>query len=151
MPKLALALAKNLSPKEETETSAGGAAGETDDSDQSAGDETAVQLGGGPTPSHQKVSDQEGGRIPLQETSEVSAPEGGITERDDDYEGSGYTGAAADIERLLNRIAEDSVTTDLERQRTEELTELAQSISYGDIHDGVKQDGTLGLLLSAMT
>ena len=125
--------------EEETETSAGGAAGETDDSDQSAGDETAVQLGGGPTPSHQKVSDQEGGRIPLQETSEVSAPEGGTSERDDDYEGSGYTGAAADIERLLNRIAEDSVTTDLERQRTEELTELAQSISYGDIHDGVNK------------
>ena len=59
----------------------------------------------------------------------MSAPEGGTSERDDDYEDSGYTGAAADIERLLNRIAEDSVTTDLERQRTEELTELAQSIS----------------------
>ena len=69
----------------------------------------------------------------------MSAPEGGTSERDDDYEGSGYTGAAADIERLLNRIAEDSVTTDLERQRTEELTELAQSISYGDIHDGVNK------------
>lgn len=105
MPKLALALAEEPESEEETETSAGGAAGETDDSDQSAGDETAVQLGGGPTPSHQKVSDQEGGRIPLQETSEVSAPEGGTSERDDDYEGSGYTGAAADIERLLNRIA----------------------------------------------
>ena len=89
--------------------------------------------------SHQTVSDQEGDRIPLQETSEVSAPEGGNTERDDSYEGAGYTGAAADIERLLNRIAEDSVTTELERQRTEELTELAQSISYGDIHDGVRK------------
>lgn len=89
--------------------------------------------------SHQMVSDQEGGRIPLQETSEVSAPEGGSTELDDGYEGAGYTGAAADIERLLNRIAEDSVTTELERQRTKELTELAQSISYGDIHDGVSK------------
>ena len=45
----------------------------------------------------------------------------------------------ADVERLLNRIAENSVTTELERQRTEELTELAQSISYGDIHDGVSK------------
>ena len=88
---------------------------------------------------HQKVSDQEGGRIPLHDTIEVSAPEGGSTEHDDSYEGAGYTGAAADVERLLNRIAENSVTTELERQRTEELTELAQSISYGDIHDGVSK------------
>ena len=88
---------------------------------------------------HQKVSDQEGGRIPLHDTSEVSAPDGGSTEHDDSYEGAGYTGAAADVERLLNRIAENSVTTELERQRTEELTELAQSISYGDIHDGVSK------------
>ena len=65
-------------------------------------------------------------------------PEGGGLERDDAYEGTGYTGAAADIERLLARIAEDNVTTELERQRTKELTELAQSISYGDIHAGVK-------------
>ena len=89
--------------------------------------------------SHQTVSDQDGGRIPLEDTSEVSVPEGGDTELDDSYEGAGYTGAAADIERLLNRIAEDSVTTELERQRTEELTELAQSLSYGDIHDGVRK------------
>ena len=88
---------------------------------------------------HQKVSDQEGGRIPLHDTSEVSAPEGGSTEHDDSYEGAGYAGAAADVERLLNRIAENSVTTELERQRTEELTELAQSSSYGDIHDGVSK------------
>ena len=89
--------------------------------------------------SHQTVSDQDGGRIPLEDTSEVSVPEGGDTELDDSYEGAGYTGAAADIERLLNRIAEDSVTTELERKRTEELTELAQSLSYGDIHDGVRK------------
>ena len=75
------------------------------------------------------MSDQEGGRIPLHDTSEVSAPEGGSTEHDDSYEGAGYTGAAADVERL----------PELERQRTEELTELAQSISYGDIHDGVSK------------
>ena len=48
------------------------------------------------------------------------------------------TSAAADIERLLARIAENNVTTELERQRTKKPTELAQSISYGDIHAGVK-------------
>lgn len=112
-----------------------------------AEDETNASSGEGATPinlggaasSHQTVSDQEGGRIPLQGTCEVSAPEGGTTEQDNDYEGAGYTRAAADIERLLERIAENSVTTDLERQRTKELTELAQSISYGDIHDGVQK------------
>lgn len=117
-----------------TVNSAGGSGdeGQSDDGD------LPVQFGSGAAPSHQEVSDQEGGRIPLQDTSEVSVPEGGGLERDDAYEGTGYTGAAADIERLLARIAEDNVTTELERHRTKELTELAQSISYGDIHAGVK-------------
>ena len=109
-------------------------------SEQNEAGSAEILSGGANSPqAHQTVSDQEGGRIPLQDTSEVSAPEGGSTELDDNYEGTGYTGSAADIERLLNRIAEDSVTTELERQRTEELTELAQSISYGDIHDGVSK------------
>ena len=98
-----------------------------------------MSVDGETVPAHQPISAQEGGRIPLTETSDVFAPESGETERDDEYEGSGYTGAADDIERLLNRIAEENVTTELERQRTEELTELAQSISYGDIHDGVNK------------
>lgn len=58
-------------------------------------------------------------------------------ERDDDYTGTGYTNAASDIQRILEKIAEGSVCQELERQRTKELTELAQSISYGNIHDGV--------------
>lgn len=58
-------------------------------------------------------------------------------EQDDDYRGTGYTGAASDIQRILEKIAEGSVCQELERQRTKELTELAQSISYGNIHDGV--------------
>lgn len=85
----------------------------------------------------QAVSAEEGGRIPLQETAQVSAPEGGETTQDDEYAGTGYSNAAHDIERILERIAENDVCTELERQRTKELTELAQSISYGDIHDGV--------------
>ena len=85
----------------------------------------------------QAVSAEEGGRIPLQETAQVFAPEGGETTQDDEYAGTGYSNAAHDIERILERIAENDVCTELERQRTKELTELAQSISYGDIHDGV--------------
>lgn len=59
-------------------------------------------------------------------------------EQDDDYQGTGYMNAASDIERILEQAAEDSVCKELERQRTKELTELAQSISYGNIHEGVK-------------
>lgn len=85
----------------------------------------------------QTVEDHETGRIPLQDTDTLSAPEGGTTERDDDYKGTGYAGAASDIQRILEKVAEDTVCTELERQRTKELTELAQNISYGDIHSGV--------------
>ena len=139
--------AENTSGKDSEDTNEKGAealsegnAGYGVGSEQNEAGSAEILSGGANSPqAHQTVSDQEGGRIPLQDTSEVSAPEGGSTERDDNYEGTGYTGSAADIERLLNRIAEDSVTTELERQRTEELTELAQSISYGDIHDGVSK------------
>ena len=85
----------------------------------------------------QPVSEQESGRIPLTDSDTLSAPEGGTMERDNDYQGTGYSGAASDIQRVLERIAENSVCTELERQRTKELTELAQSISYGNIHEGV--------------
>ncbi len=85
----------------------------------------------------QPVSEQETGRIPLTDTSTLSAPEGGTVEQDDEYKGTGYTGAASDIQRILEKIAEGSVCKELERQRTKELTELAQSISYGNIHEGV--------------
>ena len=86
---------------------------------------------------HQGVSHTEGGRIDLENTDEVSVPEGGGLELDEEYAGTGYSGAASDIARVLENMAENSVCTELERQRTRELTELAQSISYGNIHDGV--------------
>lgn len=96
--------------------------------------------GGGDMPnSCQPVSETETGRIPFTETSQVSAPDGGGIERDDDYSGTGYAGAASDIERILESIAEQKVCSELERQRTKELTELAQAISYGDIHQGVQK------------
>ena len=51
----------------------------------------------------QSVAEQENGRIPLTDTSTLSAPEGGTMERDDDYKGTGYTGAASDIQRILEK------------------------------------------------
>ena len=104
-----------------------------------AGTDTEGEPMGGQSPpgTCQPVSDQETGRIPLTDTTTLSTPEGGTMERDDDYTGTGYTNAASDIQRILEKIAEGSVCQELERQRTKELTELAQSISYGNIHDGV--------------
>ena len=102
----------------------------------SEGEGTPIE-GQSPPGSCQPVSEQETGRIPLTDTSTLSTPEGGAVEQDDDYRGTGYTGAASDIQRILEKIAEGSVCQELEWQRTKELTELAQSISYGDIHDGV--------------
>lgn len=90
-----------------------------------------------PPNAHQEVSSQETERIPLQDTDTLSVPEGGSVERDEEYQGTGYSGAASDIQRILEQVAETTVCTELERQRTKELTELAQSISYGDIHSGV--------------
>jgi len=86
----------------------------------------------------QPVTAEEGGRLPSTHTTEVSAPVGGSIQRDDEYEGGGYTDAAADIERVVEQMAEKSVHTTLEKERTSELNALANEIAYGDIHTGVK-------------
>lgn len=134
--------------EEEADGSAPGSGAEEGDEDQETlsvqpnevqdGDgEPSAGDGAAPPSSCQQVSETEQGRIPLSETDALSEPEGGGVSQDEDYHGTGYTGAASDIERLLEKIAENNVCTELERQRTKELTELAQSISYGDIHKGV--------------
>jgi len=85
----------------------------------------------------QDISAEESGRIPLRDTTTLSAPVGGERKQDDAYEGSGYTNAAAGIARVLDQMAERAVCNELEKQRTNELNALAGAISYGDIHSGV--------------
>lgn len=85
----------------------------------------------------QETSDKEEGRIPLQQTSGVSEPVGGTVEQDDDYKREAYDRAAADIERVLETMAEKAACEQLESERLQTLNEAAQSISYGNIHDGV--------------
>lgn len=133
-------LAANAEKKQEEESAPGTTvkSGETENDALSEQKDEVVSITGQIRPGAcQPVSEHETGRIPLTDSDMLSTPEGGVTERDDDYQGTGYSGAAADIQRVLEKIAEDSVCTGLERQRTKELTELAQSISYGNIHDGV--------------
>lgn len=87
--------------------------------------------------SHQHVSSEETGRMPLEQTDHLSAPIGGETSVDEEYTGSGYANSAGDIERLLETVAENAVTKTLENERTASLNELAQNMSFGNIHEGV--------------
>ena len=122
-----------------------GSEDESEDESQSgaSGDDTGdsenITPGGPPgeQPPSQNVSSEEGGRIPLTQTDRVHNPSDGETTTDDEYEGSGNTNAAADVERLLEKMAERAVHTDLEKERKKDLNELAQNISYGNIHEGV--------------
>ena len=118
---------------EPDETGAGDMAAAEDDSS------VCPPMSGASGGEAQEVSAEEGGRIPLEQTDDLYAPAGGETTHDNDYAGSGYAGSAGDIERLLENMAERAAATQLETERISELGDLANSISYGDIHDGVNK------------
>jgi cobalamin biosynthesis protein CobT len=131
---------------ESEDESAGDAGSEFDDAESgdnasggSAPDEGAAAAGRIGSLPYQDVTAEEDGRIPLEQTDNLYAPTGGETARDDDYMGSGYANSASDIERLLDSMATKAVTKRLETQRASELNELANSVSYGDIHDGINK------------
>ena len=86
----------------------------------------------------QETTDKEGGRIQFHQTDSVSEPVGGETSYDSDYQREHNDRAAADIERMLEQMAEKAACKQLENERIQELNDAAQSISYGDIHKGVK-------------
>ena len=81
--------------------------------------------------------EQEPERLPLFETNSVSVPEGGGVEYNDTYAKEQDKRAAADVERILDTMAEKTACRSLESERLEELNEFAQSISYGNVHAGV--------------
>ena len=58
-------------------------------------------------------------------------------ERNEDYERVQYDRAASDIERILDKMAEKAACEQLENERIQELNDVAQNISYGNIHAGV--------------
>lgn len=131
---------ENSSPQTDSEidekSSESGGGGEGESSGASMGEGDAMP-GGGAGGGKQNVSHGEKGRIPLRQTSGVSNPTGGTITRDDDYQREMYDGAAADIERLLDKMAEKAACEQLETERTRELNDVAQNISYGDVHEGV--------------
>lgn len=85
----------------------------------------------------QDVSEDEGDRIPHHQSETVYEPHGGTVETNDEYERQQYDRAASDIERILDKMAEKAACEQLENERIRELNEVAQSISYGNIHKGV--------------
>ena len=79
---------------------------------------------------------EEGGRIGLMETTEVSVPEGGTVEHEE-YKRENYDRAASDVDRILKKMAEKSACKELENERLREMNDFAKNISYGNIHSGV--------------
>lgn len=89
------------------------------------------------TGSKQETSSQEGGRIPFHQTDSASAPVGGETIYDANYQRQHYEKAASDIDRMLEQMALKAAQKQAENERLQELNEVAQNISYGNIHSGV--------------
>lgn len=86
----------------------------------------------------QPTSSEEKGRIPNHHTDSVSEPVGGEITYDEDYKREQNDRAASDIERMMEQMAQKAACVQAENERLQELNETAQSISYGDIHKGVK-------------
>ena len=130
----------------EEEAGAGGGTGEEDTPEPADNPDTespednpeqTMLMDGSSGAGKQDVSSEEGGRIPYHQTSSVSEPVGGTTEYNADYEREQYDKAASDIERVLDKMAERAACEQLENDRLRELNEMANNISYGDIHKGV--------------
>ncbi len=110
-----------------------GDAGVTEDDSQTDFEEADGRESG-----KQNITSSEGGRIPFHQTESVSEPVGGEFEYDAEYQREQYENAASDIEQMLDQMAEKAVNKQLENERIQELNDAAQSISYGNVHSGVK-------------
>ncbi len=129
--------AKTHADAEEAEESSGSGKTGGADEGESESEENPVPLQKAGNTGKQQATEQEQGRIPLTQTSSVSNPVGGTVIRNEDYERECDERAAADIERILDQMAERSACEQLENERLQELNEVAQNISYGNIHEGV--------------
>ena len=97
----------------------------------------SLGVGAGGSAGKQEISPEETGRMPLVETDQVSEPLGGGIEVNRDYHPELSNTVEAEMERLLDTMAEKTVCQELEQDRLRELNQEAQSISYGDIPKGV--------------
>jgi len=120
--------------KGENSENANGESGEKEE----GASQSAENLGGGTGENDkQEVSQGEDGRIPLIKTDNVIDFGEGKLEKNDDYEPQEYENAGRDIENLLESMAEKAACEELENERLKELNEVAQNISYGNVHQGI--------------
>ena len=99
--------------------------------------EGAEVAGNLPGDGKQKVTAEDKGDWTPREVERLQASEGGNVEWNTDYKREQYDAAASDIDRLLDKMAEKAACKELEKERIRELNEVAQNISYGNIHEGV--------------
>lgn len=84
-----------------------------------------------------QVLAEETQRIKAHLTRSVTSDGDGGQDFDFEYEGSGYSHAAEDIERLLETMAESAVSEELEQELSEELQREANTVSYGNAHRNI--------------
>lgn len=100
--------------------------------------QTADSVGGSASDAEKKeVLQGEDGRLPLIKTDKVSENGEGKLEKNDGYKPQNYENAGRDIENLLESMAEKAACEELENERLKELNEVAQNISYGNVHQGI--------------
>lgn len=128
---------KTKAEAEKSKEKSEGSGGESGEQKEGAS-QSAEGLGGGPGDNEkQEVSQGEDGRIPLIKTDSVLDYGEGRLEKNDDYEPQEYENAGRDIENLLESMAEKAACEELENERLKELNEVAQNISYGNVHQGI--------------
>ncbi|MEY8389818.1 nitric oxide reductase activation protein NorD [Lachnospiraceae bacterium 45-W7] len=122
----------------QTETDEEENSSESGGTDSGSSEESAGSFdGGGLNSGKQETTEKESGRISSRQSESLSEPLGGTIEKNEEYEREHDERAAADIERILDRMAEKAACEQLENERIQELNDVAQNISYGNIHAGV--------------
>lgn len=110
--------------------------GDTSEEKLSTGDASVGENSSIPS-EKQEITPGEAGRLPLVETDRVSEPLGGGVEVNREYTPELSGTVEAEMERILDTMAEKTVLQELEQDRLQELNREAQSLSYGNIHKGV--------------
>lgn len=113
---------------------------DTPDEEQEADKEESKETDDGAIPMEADESfttskNEEGEKAPDTDHAEYS--EGGSVEYDEEYEHLHNARAAAEIQELLETMEERAACNELEKERINELNELAGEISYGNLHEGV--------------
>ena len=110
-------------------------ASETKEEKGEEGDSDETDATGFGTGDCEEAQEQE--RLPLLNTDSVSEPDDGGIENNDAYAKEQDKRAAADVEKILDAMAEKAACKSFESERLRELNEFAENISYGNVHAGV--------------